>query len=374
MFNKYAANDITRLYFEKYTELKRLQSDPKNLDNILPPLNIYVEPTNRCNMNCVFCARENSTRELMMLTFENFKKCIDSLPKGSYVSLLGNGEPTLNPHIYEMIQYASESGMHVSMTTNASTFTEINRMKLMNSGLSRLQISFQSINPYIYENVMRNAKFKNTLTNILELIKAIRINNKSIYISISIVKIDDNETDYKLSNSFWSKMPVDNIYFGPLLSVQTDSKLADKVEVSSTYCPCANPFISAKINADGTVNFCALDFSSKYVVGNIKEQSFMEIANSEKTRALRRAVLEGDMEFLDKIGYHCGKCNTWTKSVGGSIAGVLENSLPVRLGLVINELSCDRSKDISFLDRVLEALKSGETDLVGCFGGELTDD
>ena len=46
MFDKYRANSITRNYNE----------DDLKIENVL---NIYFEATNRCNLNCLFCAREN---------------------------------------------------------------------------------------------------------------------------------------------------------------------------------------------------------------------------------------------------------------------------------------------------------------------------
>lgn len=78
MFNKYKANTITNIYLNKYAELKHMLeiknneiSDKELQINSL--LNIYIEPTNRCNFNCVFCARENMSRKCMKIDFDVFK-------------------------------------------------------------------------------------------------------------------------------------------------------------------------------------------------------------------------------------------------------------------------------------------------------------
>lgn len=44
-----------------------------------------------------------------------------------------------------MIKYASAKGMVISLITNASALNESNRKKLINSGISRIQLSFQAL-------------------------------------------------------------------------------------------------------------------------------------------------------------------------------------------------------------------------------------
>lgn len=381
MFDKSRALDITKLYLNKYDELKdllqlqsgkseELQEDDLKLNSLL---NIYIEPTNRCNLSCIFCARENAERELRMMSLEAFQNALRGIPSGSYITLTGNGEPFLNPDIYQMIECASKAGMFVSVITNAAALNEANQNKLIESGVSRVQVSFQSMDKLTYEAVMRKAKFEKALINLLEFIQKVRERNAKIYISISMVAVKESEQYAWASKQFWKKIPVDNYYEGALLSLQTDSLAYEDTceEQEETYCVCANPWIDAKINADGSVNPCVQDFSGKYSLGNVNDCSLLEILNSEKAVRFRKAVLTGDMEFLDSIGYHCGKCNTWTSQVEGSINGFLETSFPIRLGLVTNEVAGDRPTDTAFLERVLKYLKSGGTNVLSEFRDEL---
>lgn len=379
MFNKYRANDITRIYMEKYAQLRRLSEMVKKGETIADEdlkidrfLNIYFEPTNRCNLNCIFCARENMKRDFYMLDFETFKKALSGLPVGSYMSLLGNGEPTLNVELYDMIKYASEQGMFVSITTNASALNAANRKKLMNSGVSRVQLSFQSIDKAEDEHVMRGINFQKALLNILHFIYEVRKNKKNIYISISRVKIDETKAHAEVTRQFWEKMPIDNYYEGEYLSLQTDSKMYQSMasEMETTYKPCANPWLSVKINANGDVNLCVLDFSNKFVVGNIHDDSLIHIVNSPLAIEFRRASLTGDMNYLDKIGYNCRGCNTWGPKVKGNLDDTMQCQLPLIIGLVINELSVDRPTDTAFLEKAIEFVESGKEDIVHELMGE----
>ena len=379
MYDKSRALDITKLYLSKYDELKNVlsaqnaevpQDEFLRLNSLL---NVYIEPTNRCNLSCIFCARENANRSLQTMSLQAFQNAMRGIPRGSYITLTGNGEPLINPEIYQMIKYASDAGMFVSIITNASPLNSENQDKLIESGVSRIQASFQSLDKSAYETVMRNAKFERSLTNLLEFIQKVRDRKAKIYISISMVEVKESKPFAEASKRFWAKLPIDNYYEGALLSLQTESGAYEDTNkgMGEVYKVCANPWIDAKINADGSVNPCVQDFSGKYTLGNINERPLTEILNSEKALRFRRAVLTGDMDFLDSIGYHCGKCNTWTSQVGGSISGFLETSFPIRLGLVTNEVAGDRPQDTAFLERVLKYLRSGGTDILSEFRDEL---
>lgn len=232
MFNEYRANSITKIYMEKYAELRKLLKLRQQPDMITDEdlrinslLNVYIEPTNRCNFNCVFCARGNMHRDYDMLDIESFKKTIDSLPDGSYITMTGHGEPTLNVHIYEMIEYASKKGMFVSLITNASTLNKANRAKLIHSGISRVQISFQAIDKETNNSIMKGSVFERDLLNMLKLIYEIRNQQKDIYVSISRVNIEESGEYSEVTREFWRRMPIDNYYEGEWLSLQNESKM-----------------------------------------------------------------------------------------------------------------------------------------------------
>ncbi len=369
MFDKYRANGITRIYMEKYAHLKelmkirneklRITDDLLNVDSML---NVYIEPTNRCNLNCIFCARENMKRDFDMLDFEAFQKTIDSLPKGTYLTLTGNGEPTLNVRIYDMISYAAEKGMFVSIITNGCTLNEKNRKKLIESGISRIQISFQALDKEVDEAIMQGVVYERELLNILKLIYEIRTSRKNIFISITKVDIEESRSSAEITKKFWEKMPIDNYYEGRYLSLQTDSGKY-KEENEEIYLPCADPWITVKVNANGDVNPCPQDFSNKYVIGNINKDSLGSLLNSEKAKKFRMASLTGDMDFLNDIGYCCKNCNTWRKTGGGySIEDCMQCALPIRMGLVIDEISGNKPTHIQFLIKAINVLETGKAD------------
>ncbi|MBW1615139.1 MAG: SPASM domain-containing protein [Deltaproteobacteria bacterium] len=284
-------------------------------------------------------------RKPMNIGFDTFKKACESLEAGTYIMMLGNGEPLFNRYVYDMTEYAVKKGLLVGITTNATMFTDKNIRKLIETGVHRVQISFDAVFEEIYRRsintIGKHFNFANSLQRVLKFIYIARTEYKqSPFITISEVMTDEVIAVNSKNRAFWNKIPIDNLYEGPLLSLQTDSSIYKEQDFtkSEEWKICSNPFVCTKINADGSVNACVLDFSSKYIIGNINENSLSDIINSDKAIRLRKALYEQDINFLSDIGYNCHKCNAWTNSATGGIEGYCKNSFPITYGLMANEI------------------------------------
>lgn len=363
MIDKNRVKEIVNLYTDMNAKLRDIvMRDKRSIDieELLSTnvVNLFIEPTNRCNLHCKFCARDNMERNLSSMTFDMFKNVITGLKRGSYITITGNGEPLINPEIYHMIEYASNEGNFVSVITNGTALTDENADKLIASGLSRIQFSFQSIDKSVYEETMLGANYERTLSQILNFIYKVRESKSNIFISISTVMTEENQPFVKQSKDYWMKMPIDNYYEGELLSLQTNSKMYEQTldnRMREKYKVCVNPWVCAKINADGSVNPCVQDFSSKYIIGNVKENTFNEIINGEEAKRFRKAVMEGNQQFLDDIGYRCRECNAWTDKVGYNIEEYLKNTYPIIFSLAIDEIgTIKQNYDLSFLEEVIK--------------------
>ena len=69
---------------------------------------------------------------------------------------------------------------------------------------------------------------------------------------------------------------------------------------------CKEPFQNVEIHPDGVVYACCPNFSNYYKIGNIFENSFEEVWNSDKIQELRRRILNNDYSLCDVNG--CAFC------------------------------------------------------------------
>jgi radical SAM protein with 4Fe4S-binding SPASM domain len=132
----------------------------------------------------------------------------------------------------------------------------------------------------------------------------------------SSIKYDDAQID-KMSGFLdrYVKPYVDRHYWLPLYTMggvtmkNEDGKVNQPVagnpgsiEQPVAPIPCWTLF-SGHILVDGRMTACCMDGMGKWVVGDLKEKSFMECWHSEKFQSLRRAHLAGDIR-----GTECENC------------------------------------------------------------------
>ncbi len=155
-----------------------------------PPIYLQIEPTSRCNLNCVMCFRDECPYELNMdMSLSFFKEIIDSFPL-KYVYLTGYGEPFLNKDIIEMIDYAADAGASVEVTSNGTLLDRAMCEKVISSGLTRLNISLDGITT---NKILRGVP----ATRILKAIEQISDLNTGgkLDVNINTVVLKDNEDD-----------------------------------------------------------------------------------------------------------------------------------------------------------------------------------
>lgn len=69
----------------------------------------YINITNSCNADCEFCCMWSSSEKSRFMSYEEFKKIIDSKENLFELQLEG-GEPLLHKSMYQFLQYATQTG------------------------------------------------------------------------------------------------------------------------------------------------------------------------------------------------------------------------------------------------------------------------
>lgn len=82
------------------------------------PINVFLELTNKCNLNCRHCFN-GEIRDEKILTIETWKRIIDQLVdmKVFFVKITG-GEPFLYPQLFELLHYLDSKQLNYIIYTN----------------------------------------------------------------------------------------------------------------------------------------------------------------------------------------------------------------------------------------------------------------
>ena len=102
----------------------------KNRISLDFPSNLFIEPTNLCNLKCRMCPQnDNENVERGFMDMETYRKVIDeSLRNGKRTAIFfhKDGEPLLHDGLFEMIEYAvsKKAAYRTHLSTNAHLLNE----------------------------------------------------------------------------------------------------------------------------------------------------------------------------------------------------------------------------------------------------------
>ena len=125
------------------------------------PKLVQIEVTNRCNLDCQMCPREDLEIELEHMDWDKFVAVVDQLENKESITLTGWGEPFLHPRIFDMIDYCKERNHYVSITSNALFVKPVTPDMVLNSGVDALTFSIDSVEGEVKEGHTSKKVFEN---------------------------------------------------------------------------------------------------------------------------------------------------------------------------------------------------------------------
>src|SRR5271169_1010130 len=110
-----------------------------------PPVCLYLEVTNRCNLLCETCPRTFEELEPPAdMSWELFLRIVDQLPNIARVVLHGVGEPMLVKALPRMIRYLKDRGVYVLFNTNGTLLSPKRYQAMIDTGLDELRVSLDA--------------------------------------------------------------------------------------------------------------------------------------------------------------------------------------------------------------------------------------
>jgi len=318
----------------------------------LLPYSVGFELTTKCNLNCKMCyQRKERLLGKRDLSFEEIKKMLDNIPNLKRASLIG-AEIFMRPDIFQVMEEFIKRRIKLYLTTNGTLINKnnIDRLTKIKEGIRGIGFSLDGFKET--HNRIRGADFAFDKT-----IKAINLVKNNFNVSINSVVMEENIGELYDLIKFLHKLGIVNfgltlemfvtreeiIASKNLLSCQ-DLSLALEVQKNAKYrfsfkklknamdkiktikgvnvviqpgvfndfpkefyngtlrgktnLICKNMFLG-RVNAQGDVIFCPF---IKKPLGNLLEQSFDEIWNSEEFRKFRRNLLKNNLVPI------CNKC------------------------------------------------------------------
>ena len=279
---------------------------------------VYIEITSVCNLACSFCPPTQRAKGLIKV--EQFEKILDQIrPHTKYIYLHVKGEPLLHPRIDQLLDAAHERGFKVNITTNGTLIKKQREKLLGKPALRQMNFSLHSFDGH--EGSENREKY---LGDILEFVRDAQEHNVIFSYRLWNLQRDDQtdvdrrknaetldilEQEYNLPFKIEERVePGKGVKIAPNVYLNQDHEfkwpsLLEPEYTGKGFCHALRS--QAAILVDGTVVPCCLDGEGVINLGNVNEQSFSDIVESERANNLvdgfsRREAVE---ELCRKCGY-----------------------------------------------------------------------
>jgi radical SAM protein with 4Fe4S-binding SPASM domain len=274
------------------------------------PMNITIEQTNVCNLDCPVCETGAGIlgRTKGHMSLDQFKTIIDKV--GAHTNTLMfyfMGEPFLNKHAYDMIRYAKQAGIPFIETCTNGDF--VDPVKVVASGLDRVSFQIGGMTQETHEIYRVKGKLDRTMNNLIETIRERNRRRSKLQIEVGFIVMKHNEHQVEEFRRMVRDIGADRAsvidpcvrtieqghQFLPVNRAHWfyDEPAFNKGILRPRNLPdntCPWIYYSLAIHVNGDVVPCCRDPKGQEVMGNIFQQSLDEIWNGRCYREFRARI------------------------------------------------------------------------------------
>lgn len=264
---------------------------------------IDIEVSGRCNLKCAGCRRTtehiDDGRGARLMSLETFQRVLRNAPPFGGILFTGEGEPTLNAELPEMVSWVRrewpKAGM-VVVTNLLARDTQFYR-DLSNAGLNALGVSVDSLDQAVADKVRYGTKVEKLKRRLVALRNSLSLPIQ-IMIVVSRVNMDDVFSTLAELNAIgrFQVMLADYMDKGSdewLLSYEEKRAFIRRLGASTRNYPnlriappayfhaprgaCNRPFRHPAVNVDGHLSPCCASFNEAvYDNTSVVTQTFAE--------------------------------------------------------------------------------------------------
>ena len=317
------------VFLDQHTLKRRLVLRLKGIESgrpLIGPATVQIHLTDLCNLACRYCyyyAPDSPNRPSGKnhLAFDLFTKvvndCVDIKVDTLYLS--GQGDPTLHPRFYDMLQYLRDRPL--SVTTYSNGTFPLERCRDILLGTDRIVINLGEADRASYRALQGRDLFVRVIKNIRELARLKPELNPNFRIEVVFITTSLNEASRLRTENLVKKL-------GAHLLQQKVAEISqhnrhimfpdqDRAEIEGDWPPCYHGWFYSAIKLNGDVNVCC--FLQRLTIGNVFKTSFKEVWGSDDYAHARGSALTGD-PF--KKYHECINCRVaWrNKEIGAQLA------------------------------------------------------
>jgi MoaA/NifB/PqqE/SkfB family radical SAM enzyme len=287
------------------------------------PRMLDIGLTDKCNLRCIMCPRNDPKIKLSEMDYNDFRKIVDEVPCEEIQLAGALGESLLYKDLFRCIEYCKEKNIRVYLTTNATLLTPDISRRLLDLDIHYISFSVDGATKETYERIRKGAIFEEVVNNIknftslkkkmgkkviVELVPVIIVgyNDHEIsqlidlgaYLEVDRVCIGDIQYKFDIGVSTKehslrlqkSKLIIGEIQKAVKRAVVLGIKVATpRLDISKVWTKCRYPWTMLTVTTHGWVRPCC--GTHRKNIGNILREGFDRIWNSKSFYDWRRQMM-----------------------------------------------------------------------------------
>lgn len=275
------------------------------------PISYSIEPTNFCNLKCPECPSGTGelTRPLGLMDVQHFENIINQINStGFYLQLFFQGEPYLHKQLPEMIKYAQNKNIHVSVSTNGNLITQKNIDRVMESPPDKIIFSIDGLDEESYQNYRIGGTFKQADESLQLFVDTKnKLKLRKPYIELQFIVMKQNQHLLPQVRAYSEQKRVDRLVFKTMqvTSYENALKYLPSEKEHSRYIVangsyqmkgkikdhCFALWRTAVITWDNKMVPCCFDKDAKYILENLNQSTIETGWKSKAYQQFRSSVL-----------------------------------------------------------------------------------
>ena len=310
------------------------------------PRAVGIEPTNRCNLSCIMCARQawdkdaNQLGDMPLELFNN--NILPFLTSSQTVILHGFGEPLIGKEFLEMVRACKRKGLRVVFTTNGLMLKKYAH-DLLEIGVDLIGISIDGVDALKKIRGVEISAIIDNIRAIQELKCEMRKELPELRINFVVMK--DNVEDLPDLVNFAHELNIKEIIAVHVVmhyDAMLDQNILRYIDIAKKYFDearhraseldiklnlpplqksfnnCCQPFRMVYINWNGDVRPCCIatiNEKDTLKLGNVNEVPLSKLWNSRMMRRLRVSLFKNKklMPFCENCSLHICSLESHTR-------------------------------------------------------------
>jgi MoaA/NifB/PqqE/SkfB family radical SAM enzyme len=256
---------------------------PMMLRDASAPPTLCIEFTNYCNLACTYCSSPLKLRPQGFMQPATFNRMLQQIKETGigWVSIVGNGEPTLHRQFPEWVRQIARATKFVELTTNLQRTDERLLRSIVEAPVNLVHVSVDGASKEEYERMRVGGNFERLLRNLRALERLKAQTRSPTVVDVRVLLLPAQREREARILEFWRDF-ADVVSKQYVVNFDRGSEGYDSTYKSNARCTL--PFKILDVNWDGNVPMCTYSRMQtgnpqRLTLGNINEQTIARMWN-----------------------------------------------------------------------------------------------